>query len=821
MRLTLLFVCLFTTSFLQAQVYADRNASPAARASSLLAAMTLDEKLAYIGGEEPLYIRAIPRLHLPRIVMSDGPAGVDEYGNSTAYPAGIMDAATWDTTLIQQLGKALGRDARARGVHILLAPGVNMYRAPMCGRNFEYLGEDPYLAGRMAVSYIKGVQGQGVVATVKHFAANNQEWNRHKISSDIAERTLHEIYLPAFKAAVKDAHVDAVMDSYNLVNGVHATQNGYLNKDVLKGDWQFGGILMSDWWSTYDGVAAANNGLDLEMPSGKWMHQDTLLAAINNGRLAESVIDDKVRRILQVIFKYGFYDRAQTDSTILKDDPANAAIALQVAREGAVLLKNDHQVLPLSNKTVRTLAVIGPNAHRYIAGGGSSYTTPFHASTILDGVKQVAGGQTTVIYVPALLGFNDYVQTSTFMNGLKADYYANGHLGGAPSASRVEKIVDHQWGNKPDIDHFPEGHFSGRWTGTIQPSASNDYVFSIRANGTVRLYINDQLVIDSWNKPGPPLQSVKVGLDSGGIYDIKLEYSNRTGFAGLSFAWYNSQPDFNSAIAAAKQADAAIVCAGFNEDQELEGYDRTFDLPDGQDGLISAVAKVNAKTIVVLNAGGNVNMQPWLTSVPGLLHAWYPGQEGGQAIAEILFGKVNPSGKLPASFEKEWKDNPTYDSYYDEDGDHHVLYKEGLFVGYRGYEKFSVQPQFPFGFGLSYTTFKYSHIKVKSIGTANDPKVLVTFDIKNTGNYDGAEVAQVYIHQKECAVERPYKELKGFAKVFLKKGETKRVTIELDKNAFSYYKTTLKHFDYDAGAFDILVGSSSQDIRLYGTIGVQ
>jgi len=780
--------------------------------------MTLNEKLDYIGGEEPLYIRAIPRLGLPRIVMSDGPMGVNEYGKSTAYPATILSASTWDTLLVKRLGAAIATDSRSRGVNILLAPGINIYRAPMCGRNFEYFGEDPYLVSRLAVNYINGVQSHGVAATIKHFAANNQEYDRHNISSDIDERTLQEIYLPAFKAAVREAHVACVMDSYNLVNGVHTTQNDWLNNEILKQQWKFNGLLMSDWWATYDGVAAARGGLDLEMPSGKFMNRDTLLKALKSDRISEAMIDDKVRRILRVIFRFGF-DKLKPDLAIPKDNAENAKIALQVAREGVVLLKNDGHVLPLSVANVKTLVVIGPNAGTYIAGGGSSYVSPFHTTSILDGIRKITGNRIQVKYVPALYSLQDYIDSSRYSSfgqiGIKAEYFSNPDLNGNPLVTRVEKTIDHQWGNKPDIESFPDGAFSVRWSGSIKPSNTATYRLTIRANGGARLFINGHLVYDAWDKVSASLHTIKIRLEKGIEYDLRFEYSNKSGFANCAFAWYDSQPDLQKAVDVAKESDAAIVCAGFNADLEQEGYDRTFELPKFQDSLISLIAASNPKTIVILNAGGNVNIQRWLPKVSGLLHAWYPGQEGGQAVSEILFGKTNPSGKLPVSFEKEWKDSPVYHSYYDEKHTGHVYYKEGLFLGYRYWDTAHVQPAFPFGFGLSYTSFQYKSICITRQGKN---RIKVSFIIKNTGPVDGAEIAQVYVHQQSCPVERPYKELKGFAKIDLKKGESKTVTVNLATRSFSYYQVDKKRFGYDPGKFDILIGSSSKNIRLTKTV---
>ena len=827
--ISLLFAGSLVCSSAFAQVYKDPQKPVEERVSSLLAEMTLDEKLDYIGGVDAFYIRGIERLGLPKIKMSDGPVGVRTYGKAVAYPASILSAATWDTSLVRQLGSALGKDSKARGVHILLAPGVNIFRASMNGRNFEYLGEDPFLTSRMAVSYIDGVQSQDVVATVKHFAANNQEWNRHHVSSDMDERTLQEIYLPAFKAAVQEANVGAVMNSYNLVNGVHATQNAHLNLDILKNGWKFDGILMSDWESVYDGVAAAKNGLDIEMPSAKFMNKATLMPAINDSSLSVSLINDKVTRILRIIFRYGFYDKDQLDRSIPEDNPDNDKVALEAARNGMVLLKNDLNTLPFSSSKIKTLAVIGPNADVYVTGGGSSQTSPFHSVTVMQGLQKLVGDKVKLVCIPGFRNVENAAKVSAFFTteaatekGLKAEYFNGKELKGDVIATRTEEFADHNWKDMPDVNGLGADNFSIRWTGVVKPVATGNYRFTVKGDDGYRLWIDDKLVIDDWNDHAATINNADIKLQAGKTYRVKLEYFENGGDAIISLAWYPAGVDFSEAIAAAKKADAAIVCVGFNESTEHEGGDRPFNLPSLQDELINAVAKANKNTVVVLNAGGNVNMQPWLKNVKGLLHAWFPGQEGGTAIAEILFGKVNPSGKLPASFEKNWKDNPVFNSYYDDDKDLRVTYKEGLFVGYRYWDSSKVKPQFAFGYGLSYTNFTYSNLRISNsggTGKTSEPMVTVSIDVKNTGNFDGADVVQVYVHQQKSPVIRPFKELKGFSKVFLKKGETKTVKIQLDAAAFSYYKGAAG-FGYDPGVFEILVARAANDIRIKGTVEI-
>ncbi|RYF26121.1 MAG: hypothetical protein EOO42_02305 [Flavobacteriales bacterium] len=817
----LFFFAVSYANYTYAQIYANKKAPVEDRVKALLSQMTLEEKLDYIGGYKGFYLRPIERLGLPEIKLTDGPVGTHKDGRSVAYPASILSAATWDTNLIEKLGKELGRDSRARGVHILLAPGVNIVRAPMGGRNFEYFSEDPFLNSKIGVSYIKGLQEERVVATVKHYAANNQEWDRNNVSSDIDERTLHEIYLPAFKAAVKEGKTGAVMNSYNPVNGVYTTQNNYLNNEILKGKWGFDGFIMSDWSSTYNGIEAAKGGLDLEMSRAVHMNKKDMDLAIKNGTLKEAVIDDKVRRILRIIFRFGFYDQSQLDTTIPKDNPDGAKVSLDLARGGVVLLKNEGNILPLS-KDVKKIAVIGPNSDVYMAGGGSSYTFPFHSVTTLAGIKKYAKNA-DISYSVGLPVLSDLVAKSVFyteagstVKGLKAEYFNNIKLQGTPFKTGIDTTVsiNNGWHVASDRRGFPFDHCSVRWTGVVKPQQSGKYKFTVRGFDGFRLYVDDKEVINLWREQGITTKSVALDLSADKEHKVRLEYYANSHPVDISFAWHLDKLDFSEAVKAASSADVAIVCVGFNESSEREGNDRSFELLDYQDSLINVITKINPKTIVILNAGGNVAMTNWLPKTAGLLHAWYPGQEGGDAIGEILFGLTNPSGKLPVSFEKKWEDNPAFNNYYDPTNSKRVKYNEGIFVGYRYYDTKNVKPMFPFGFGLSYTSFKYSNLKVTVNGKTKSPQATVSFNLSNTGNYDGAEVAQLYIRDVVSPVPRPLKELKDFSKVFLKKGETKTITMKLDESAFAYYKTELKKFGYDPGAFEILIGSSSANIHL-------
>lgn len=805
------------------------EATAEARAEKILGEMTLDEKVDYISGSESpkaanMYIRAVPRVDVPALKMSDGPLGVRTWGPDTEYPAGIAMAATWNTELENRVGVQMGRDARARGVNFILGPGMNIYRAPMCGRNFEYFGEDPFLASRMAVAVITGIESQGVIATAKHFAANNQEWDRHNVSSDVDERTLREIYLPAFEASVKEGHVGAIMDSYNLLNGVHMTQNSHMMQGIVEKEWGFRGIIMSDWDATYDGVAAANAGLDLEMPLGRFMNRATLLPAIQAGKVTTATIDDKVRRILRTAIEFGFFDRPQYDPTVPIFNSEGRKASLEGSLESMVLLKNDG-VLPLDKERIKTIAVIGPNAYPGIPeGGGSAHVTPMVNSSFLEGMSTyLQGTKTRVLYASGAPDLNTLYGGTEFTaemdgkeDGLRGEYFDNVNLEGAPIKTRIDAHIDFRPGPGGMAGDTPSSHYSVRWTGYYTPKTSGEYNLYVDGRDGYRLYVDDKLVMDEWDWESTELQMESMSLEAGRAYKVRLENFRNNGRLSIGFGIAPSNSsEIDQAKAVAARADAVILCVGFNETTEGEGRDRTFALPAGQDALIQAVESANKNVVVVLSAGGNVDMTHWIDGTPALIDTWYPGQEGGTALAKILFGDVSPSGKLPASFERRWEDNPTHNSYYDKNGSKHVTYTEGVFLGYRGYDKSGVKPLFPFGFGLSYTTFQFSNLKVTPAESSGDD-VKVSFDITNTGKREGAEVGEVYVSEEHPKIERPAKELKGFGKVDLMPGETKTVAVTLNRRAFSYYDVNQKQWTADPADFSILVGSSSEKIELTG-----
>ncbi len=815
-KLLILLGGIFAFATLSAQPITDEAKS---RAAELVSKMTLEEKLDYIGGYNHFYIRAIPRLGIPEIRMADGPQGVRNNTQSTMFASGIAAAATWNRNAIYNMGVGLGQDSRARGVHILLGPGVNIYRSPLCGRNFEYFGEDPYLASQTAVQYIKGVQSQGVMACIKHYAANNQEWDRHSVSSDVDERTLHEIYLPAFRAAIEQAGVGSLMCSYNLVNSVHASESKYLNIEVLRNMWGFEGILMSDWNATYSAINAANGGLDLEMPSGKLMNYKHLKQAVADGVVDVRTIDTKVQHILQTLISFGFFDRPQKDESIGERNPFSDNASLELARNGVVMLKNDG-ILPFKKGKV---VVGGMHANTVPTGGGSGFVHPFETCSVSEGMSQVKGYKVfgTSNLVSYSLEGKFYTSADLTTSGLKAEYFNNTKLEGSPVYTSVVTAINKNWKKgSPKEGVVNADKFSIRWSGVLCSPVEEKMTITVRGDDGYRMFIDNKEVLAHWGNHSVSQRTYTFVAKANEKYDVRIEYFDNTSDARLHVTLYNnSYVEQNAAVI--RSADAVVMCVGFDSNTEKENSDRTFELPYRQGELIREVAAVNPNVIAVVNAGGGFEMESWIDSAKAVLLAWYPGQEGGQAIAEIISGKLSPNGRLPISIERKLEDNPTWGSYY-----HNldvkvrnnpylrVNYKEGLFLGYRGYDRKDVKPLFPFGFGLSYTTFKYDNLKV----SAGEKGYLVEFDVTNTGKVDGAEVAQVYVGYNDKSVPHPVKQLKGYDKVTIAAGKTHHFVVELPYSNLTYYDI-ISHNMADASKDVVVyVGSSAEAIHLQQAI---
>ncbi len=695
------------------EVYRDTTKSLEVRVNDLLGKLTLEEKVGLIHASSKFSTAGVPRLHIPPLWMSDGPHGVrEEIGPdtwnpagrtddfSTAVPVGINLAATWDPEMGKLSGTTIGQEALVRNKNIMLGPGVNIMRTPLNGRNFEYLGEDPFLAGQMAVGFIEGEQSQGIAACVKHFAANNQETQRNSINVEMDDRTLHEIYLPAFKAAVKQGNVLSVMGAYNRFRGVYCCENPFLLNTLLKGEWGFKGLVMSDWGGAHSTEGSVRGGLDLEMgtngPYEKNYLANPFIEGLKRGIYPMSLLDEKVSRVLRVLIATHAVDTKPTGSLNTRQHQINAR---KVAEEGIVLLKNDHDMLPLDDSKVHSIAVIGRVATQKVAyGGQSSGIKAFYEVPILEGLLNRFGSKVTVSYSP-----------------------------GYPEIKRPRK-------------------------GTQKPSVSD----------------SDKALIDQ-------------------------------------------------AVKSARQSEIAIVVVGLNHNYDTESSDRPdMKLPAGQDELVSRVLAANPKTIVVLSSGSPVEMGRWLNRVPALVECWYGGMEAGNAVARVLAGDVNPSGKLPCTFPQKLEDTPTaaFNSYPGENGTE--TYLEGLLVGYRWYDAKKIQPLFPFGFGLSYTKFDYSGISVVQDTLPSQ----VVLQVANSGPKDGEEVVQVYVHPLNPSVPRPPQELKAFKKIMLSSGEKKSVALNLPANALAYYEPSRKCWVIEKGTYEILVGSSSRDIRLRQTVTI-
>jgi beta-glucosidase len=808
--------------------------SPAleAKAHELLSKLTLEEKVLLIGGIDSMYTNAVPSINLPRFKMSDASVGVRTWGPTNAYAGGVALAATWDPQFARELGVSLGHDSRARGVNFLLGPGVNIARASVGGRNFEYLSEDPYLNSILVVPWIEGVQSTGVIATVKHYALNNQEFNRHNASSDIDERTLRELYLPAFEAAVTKGHVDAVMNSYNLINGVHATQNEFLNLKVLKGEWGFQGVLMSDWDATYDGIAAANNGLDLEMPSPRFMNAATLIPAVKAGKVKESTIDDKVLRLLRTELRYGFTERPQFDPTVSTYSVAARAVALKGALESITLLKNEGHLLPLDASRIKTIAVIGPDAFPAIPGaGGSSEATPFQATSVLTGIANLVGPDVHVLYARGLPELNDVFHRTRWQGEIKVATYPSRDFTGTAVTGTRRNIADfrpNEWAPEDPNQR------SLRYTAAYKAAKAGKYLLLAAASGedAFNIRIDGKELLQQVHAEGQVPRYTTIELSAGQSIAVEADYIPRA--AGSRFGLglvYEPEMIAEEATRYARLADVVVLSLGFDPHSEGEGHDRTFTLPWGQDALAEAVLAANPHTIVTLTGGGAMDLHRWLANTPALLHLYYPGQEGGAALAQILFGKHNPEGKLPISFERTWQESPAAAWYYGKPGTEtklhveengrqpydlttqHTPYGDKLMVGYRYWTTAAKHPLFPFGFGLSYTTFNFANLKVAATAKAGSA-VDVSFDVTNTGAVAGAEVAQLYVSDPSARADRPERELKGFAKLDLAAGETRHVTLTLDARAFSYWSEAKKGWTIDPGKFVLHVGNSSENTPL-------
>ena len=800
--------------------------------NTLIAQFSLVEKVSLLAGVDMWSTRPVPRLGIPAIRVTDGPNGArgadDNLGStSMCFPVGVAMGATWNPDLIRRVGMKLAAEARAKGGHVLLAPTVNIHRTPNAGRNFECFAEDPYLSGVTAAAYINGLQSQGVAACIKHFVCNDQEFERQSISAEVTERPLREIYLEPFRIAVQRANPWSIMSAYNRVNGVFASENDITLRDILKGEWNYDGLVISDWYGTYTEAVPAG-GLDLEMPGpARWMNPEKIIALVVLGRLDETVIDDKVRRLLRLMERVGAFAPAQPAVQAV-DRPEDRQLARAVAAEAIVLLKNEQQLLPINLAEVKTIAVIGENAKwAQIMGGGSAAINPHYVVSPLAGIQARVGEAAQVVYaigcpihqMPPLLDPAWLTAADGTSRGLTLTYFDNLTLSGMPTHTAVVQKSALSWFGmvNPYVD---PANFSLRLSGTLTVPESRVYELHLASIGHSRLLLDGVVQLDSEERAnvndGQSMQQVSLLLEAERPYQLVVEYATlpqaRWRMLQLSCLPELPADPIQVAVDLAAQADVAIVVAGLTKEWESEGFDRPdLHLVGRQDELIARVAAVNPRTVVVLNVGSPVVM-PWLETVPAALQQWYGGQEAGNALADVLFGDVNPSGKLPTTFPQRMQDNPAYINYPGENGK--VQYGEGIFVGYRYYDKKGIAPLFPFGHGLSYTTFAYDHLRLNSDRFSPGDEIVVSVDVTNTGARMGQEVVQVYVRDVEARLARPLQELKAFAKVALEPGETKTVTLHLNRQSLAFYDPAAPGWVTEPGEFEVLVGRSSRDICL-------
>lgn len=787
--------------------------------------LTNEEKIVLLGGNQPVLpemdgeLHGIERVGLKPLKLADGPVGVHWWTKAaTAYPASITLAASFDEGAAYRVGEAIGTDCRAVGVHVLLAPGVNLYRSPLCGRNFEYFGEDPELSGCIAAAYIRGVQSCGVAATVKHFTANNQEYDRHRISSDVDERTLREVYMRPFEIAVKEAQPGCLMTSYNLLNGQHASECEWLINEVLREEWGFDGFVMSDWYSVYSTAQTMNSGLDLEMPVGLFMTQEKVEPLLEAGIVSQKTLDDKVRHRLRLMQRFGWLDadHEQLDKTLPVRNFETESVALDAVRMGSVLVENKEDFLPVLPGRVKRITVLGHHAVCPVtSGGGSAYTPPHEAVTLAEAIGRGYGDAAEVSayeMIDLMRAPKTWEQTVFCDPGLTAEYFADTEVAGEPVATELVDKISCAWEHGDNPVPGLGSLYSIRWSGQLDvPEAEEYYVYTWFCNAEPDLYINGKRI--SLKETAEP---VSVLLEAG-RHDFSLTIKKQRPetvrcFVGMEPA-SRSVVDYEAGLRAAADSDLVVVAAGFVRYTEAENVDRSFALEDRVNQMVLDAVKANPNTVVVLYSGGAVDVAPWINQVKSLLCIWYPGQNGTIAAAEILAGQTNPSGKLPFTWEDRTEDRGSYSCYHDDDGDGRVAYLDGVFTGYRHFDHHQINPRYAFGHGLSYTTFLYENFVVSPM--VDDCKgVSVQFDLINTGVVAGAEAALIFVSDDEASLLRPAKELKAVKKVCLESGERQTITVTLPLRAFSFWHSDSKRWTAESGSFVVSAGSSAEKIFL-------
>lgn len=820
----------------QSAPWLDSSLPAEERARDLVSRLTLEEKIDLLSGYNDFFIHPVERLGIPAFRMADGPLGIASwglFGRAVAYPSALSLAASWDTDLAHALGSSYADEWRSRGIHIMLAPGVNIYRDPRGARNFEYFGEDPYLTAAMAGPFVRAVADGGVLPVVKHFVGNDQEFDRYSVSTEADIRTLREIYMRPFEYLITRDSLQAVMTGYNLVNGVHCSESALLDS-MLRQVWHFDGMNMSDWGATESTLGSLAHGVDMEMGSNSFLIRETLMPLLEQGVITDSIIDLKVTRIYTPCFRMGFFDRPQQIDTLPVYDPARFDVALEGARNGIILLSNPSGLLPADPAAVRTIAVVGPTANPstvsdrifssdgiVYGGGGSSKVNPWHVRTDLDGITS-AFPNARVLYAEGIsprFKRNAFARSSFLTPegapGLTASYFIN-ESDRQPVITRTERRINYQWGDQPADMKSLSDTYRVEWTGQIIPERTDTLLLFADTQGACRVWIDGELLIDGSRSCSFYFGEAALPVTAGKPVDLRVEYANRRSTpAEIRFGYaYAGDVDFSEAEKIARMADLVVCCIGLDGSVEYEGRDRPFSLPFGQDMLVERMLSIRPEaTAVVVHGGGALDMSRWADRAPAIIHALYPGQEGGTALGEIIAGTVNPSAKLPFTIGRHIEDSPSFGFYDDTRSDRKIFYDEGIFTGYRGYDRSGVSPLFPFGHGLSYTDFAYSGLRITDVDPAAHT-ARATFTVTNTGSRSGSEIAQLYVADRDASLPRPAKELKGFTKISLMPGESRTVTIPLGPDAFSFYDPAVGDWLIEPGTFTISVGPSSAYLPL-------
>lgn len=810
-----------------------RTPDTEARIAALLEKMTLEEKVSLMAGRDFWTLPAIERLGIPSLRVSDGPTGLRSVNSeaATVFPVGVALAATWNEALVADVGAAIGREAIAHNVDVLLAPAVNIQRTPLGGRNFETYSEDPRLAAEIATAYVAGVQSEGVGTSLKHYAANNQEHERMTGSSDMSERTLREIYLAVYEPVIRRANPWTVMGAYNKVNGVFACENEFLLEQVLKGEWGYDGVVVSDWGATKTTADAANSGLDLEMPGPARHFGAKLVEAVRNGEVSLAVVDDHARRLLRLIIRCGLLDGNPKSVRSELCSARHRACARDAARQSMVLLKNEGSLLPVS-KNFRRVAVIGQPAYMpAIQGGGSSQVSPDRIVSPLEGLKAALGGDVELVFergldhepAPPQIDWRLLSPDEAFtQSGLTARYYAKPDYAGPVAHEELDwHFSKLGFGGKVQTDE--DLSFSVEWTGFFRPEQDGDYDFVIsHSNEHVELSIGNEILVGEGTPSERELlfmilplnrREARIRMQAGRTYPIRIRYSQPTERAIRAFNIFNiamraPAPSRVAAINAANAADMVLLFVGSGTTDETEGRDRrSMKLSAGQDDFVREVVAANPNTAVIVNTGAPVEM-PWARDVPAILQMWLPGGEGGSALEDLLSGKVSPSGKLPVTFPHRYEDNPTYPFY---PGHKSAEYGEGIFVGYRYYDKAGRDVLFPFGHGLTYSSFEISdlHVSVAPSGQTAEVSVKLT----NTGSVEAAETVQLYLEDGATREAMPLRQLRAFRKTSLSPGETTQLTFSLAREDFAWFDMHAGAWAVSPGKYVVHAGVSSRDLR--------